>query len=74
MKSKFVNEFCVGDGISILGWHGTVTDVHHWKSTDGRPGTYVTVHFDDPKKIGYQYEGGDYGGLDNVVSYGYFER
>ena len=55
MKSKYVNEFRVGDGISILGWRGTVTGVHHWKSTDGRQGTYVTVHFDDPKKIGYQY-------------------
>ena len=61
MKSKYVNEFQVGDGIRVCGFDGIVTDVYHWKTADGKPGTYVKVDFDDPKTVGYQYHGGDYG-------------
>lgn len=72
-RSKYVNEFNVGDGISLYGYRGTVIDVYHW-TDNGKKGTYVKVAFDDPANVGYQYEGGNYGGLDNVVSYGYFKR
>ena len=72
MTSKTVNEFKVGDGIQVYGWTGTVVDIDH--QMRNVPCTYLQVKFDDPKEIGYQYEGGWYGGSDNVVAYGYFER
>lgn len=72
---KFVEEFKIGDGIELYGWTGTVAKVDHIISVDsGKPCTYLTVNFDDPKKVGYQYEGGEYGGRDGMVGYGYFER
>lgn len=83
MKSKTVNEFKIGDGIQIYGWTGTVTDVDHQmrdtfndkhEITGQQPCTYLKVSFDNPEEVGYQYEGGWYGGSDDVVAYGYFER
>lgn len=73
MTSKKVNEFKVGDGIMVYGWTGTVTEINH-ETRDKQPCTYLKVNFDNPEEIGYQYEGGWYGGLDVVVGYGYFER
>ena len=83
MKSKTVNEFRIGDGIQLYGWRGTVVDIDH--QTRDRfddkhevigqmPCTYLQVKFDSPTEVGYQYEGGWYGGADDVVAYGYFER
>ena len=83
MKSKTVNEFKVGDGIQLYGWRGTVAEIDHQmrdKFDDERelicrvPCTYLKVNFDNPKEVGYQYEGGWFGGTDNVVAYGYFEK
>ena len=72
MKGKYVNEFQVGDGISLYGYEGVVSEVDH-KIIDETPCTYLKVNFNDPKNVGYQYEGGWYGGSDNRVAYGYIE-
>ena len=84
MASKCVNEFNVGDGIVVYGWKGTVTEVEHitrydidhktGEKTNPKPCTYVTVAFDEPAQVGYQYHNASFGGLDNVVAYGYFKR
>ena len=90
MESKFVNEFKVGDGIRLYGFEGTVTKVDHmiiyvdecgakrdpmfFPDTTPIACTYLTVNFDHPEVVGYQYEGATYGGLNNVVAYGYFAR
>lgn len=68
-----VNNFKVGDGIVVQGWTGTVVAVEKEMRGD-TPCTYLQVRFDNPKDIGYQYEGGWYGGTDDVVTYGYFKR
>ena len=74
-KSLFVNEFKIGDKIIVHGWAGTVSAIDHTISHyNGEPCTYLTVNFDEPEKIGYQYEGGTFGGTDNIVSYGYIEK
>ena len=68
-----VNKFNVGDGIVLYGWKGIVID----KDTQIRDGdrcTYLKVSFNDPKEVGYQYEGGWYGGKNDVVAYGYYKR
>jgi len=70
---KAVNEFKVGDGISLYGWTGTVVEIDK-QERDGHPCTYLKVEFDEPDEVGYQYHGGWYGGLDGVVAYGYFKR
>ena len=70
---KFVEEFEVGDGIVLYGWSGTVVEISHEKRSVGDC-TYLSVEFDDPEDIGYQYEGGWCGGLNGVVGYGYFKR
>lgn len=78
--SRPVSEFKVGDRISLYGWLGTVKEVKHevrdklnYKNEviGEMPCTYVRVGFDEPEKIGYQYEDGWYGGSDELVSYGY---
>ena len=83
MESKTVNEFKIGDGIQIYGWTGTVADIQNelrevfndLREVIGyQPCTYLKVNFDNPEKVGYQYEGGWYGGSNDVVAYGYFER
>ena len=74
-KSLVVNKFKVGDKIVICGYTGTVSKVDHIIShDDGSPCTYLTVNFDNPNEIGYQYEGGHYGGKDDIVAYGYIEK
>lgn len=85
-ESKTVEQFKVGDRIRVYGWEGWVAEVDHKMVTadkDGNcttnpkyiatevPCTYLRVRFDEPAKIGYQYEGGWYGGKDGVVAYGY---
>jgi hypothetical protein len=69
--TKLVNEFKKGDNIVLYGWRGKVVDVDHIISQrSGRPCTYLQVEFEEPQKVGYQYEGGWYGGADNIVAYG----
>ena len=83
MLSKTVNEFKIGDGVQIYGWTGTVVEIDRQMREKYNnkhevigltPCTYLQVKFDNPKEVGYQYEGGWYGGTDNIVAYGYFER
>lgn len=71
--SKTVEQYNVGDGIVLYGWSGTVIDIDHQERENG-PCTYLQVRFDRPGEVGYQYEGGWYGGLNGVVAYGYFAR
>lgn len=73
MEGRLVSQFKVGDGIRILGWTGTVMKIDKQKR-DGRPCTYLRVAFDEPEEIGYQYHNGWYGGVDELVAYGYFKR
>ncbi len=71
MQEKELN-VKTGDRVVIYGWKGTVTEVYHtidkkWNGTEyeeisGSESTSVKVAFDDPEKIGYQYEGGVFGG------------
>lgn len=83
--SKTVEQFKIGDGIRLYGWEGTVTDINHCMSTADKDGycttnpkyiaitvpcTYLKVSFNEPSKVGYQYDGGWYGGKDGVVAYG----
>ena len=70
--AKFVNEFKVGDGINIRGYEGKVIEIAH-EIRETTPCTYLRVSFNDPKYVGYQYEGGWYGGTDNSVCYGFIE-
>lgn len=76
--SKAVNEFNVGDGIRMYGFTGIVSDKHEEMryTENGTPCecTYLKVLFDDPGTVGYQYHGGWYGGRNDLVGYGYFER
>ena len=67
---KYVNQFEVGDKINLYGFDGVVAEINH-EMRDNTPCTYLKVNFDNPKKVGYQYEGGWYGGSDNIVGYGY---
>ena len=69
---KYVNQFNVGDKINLYGWIGKVMEISK-EIREGTPCTYLKVNFDEPKKVGYQYEGGWYGGSDNIVGYGYIE-
>lgn len=71
--SKTVEQYEVGDGIVLYGWPGTVVEIDHQDREVG-PCTYLRVAFDRPGDVGYQYEGGWYGGRDGIVAYGYFER
>ena len=67
-----VNEFKVGDKIRIYGWTGKVAEIDH-ENRNGTPCTYLRVNFDNPAEVGYQYEGGWFGGSDGVVAYGYID-
>lgn len=69
-KSKFVNEFIVGDRITIYGFIGKVVEICHEMRGEVAC-TYLKVAFDDPSTVGYQYEGRWYGGTNDLVSYGY---
>lgn len=82
--SKFVNDFQVNDRIRVRGFVGTVTEVFSEERVmerDYKTGevlktascTYLTVHFDEPEVIGFQYQDGSYGGTNNLVSYGYYD-
>ena len=70
---KTVEQFSVGDGIVLYGFSGKVVEIDKQKRENGDC-TYLRVRFDRPEKVGYQYEGGWYGGLNGVVGYGYFKR
>lgn len=85
-QSKTVEQFKVGDRIRAYGWEGRVAEVNHCMVTadkDGNcttnpnyiamevPCTYLRVMFDEPAKVGYQYENDWYGGKDGVVAYGF---
>lgn len=85
-ESRTVEQFKVGDRIRVCGWEGWVAEVEHklvpadkdgYCTTNPKdiaievPCTYLRVNFDEPAKVGYQYEGGWYGGKDGVVAYGY---
>ena len=71
MQEKELN-VKTGDRVVIYGWKGTVTEVYHtidekWNGTEyeeipGSESTSVKVAFDAPEEIGYQYEGGVFGG------------
>lgn len=84
-ESKTVEQFKVGDRIRLYGWEGVVSDIKHCMVTADKDGccttnpkliamevpcTYLMVNFDEPSKVGYQYEGDWYGGKDGVVAYG----
>lgn len=85
-ESKTVEKFKVGDRIRIYGWEGWVAEVNHCMVSADKygccttnpkyivtevPCTYIRINFDEPAKVGYQYENGWYGGKDGIVSYGY---
>lgn len=85
-ESKTVEQFKVGDRIRVQGFEGWVREIDHKMVTADKDGytttnpkfiaqeipcTYLRVNFDEPAEIGYQYEGGWYGGKDGVVAYGY---
>lgn len=71
MKSKYVNEFNVGDKIRVRGYDGVVLEVAP-EDRDGTSCTYMKVKFDDNCDIANTaYDCGWYGGTNNVVSYGY---
>lgn len=73
IKSKKVNEFKVGDKIRACGYDGTVTEVANAKN-DGVECTYLKIKFDDNSGlVGTPYDGGWYGGTNDVVSYGFIE-
>jgi hypothetical protein len=75
MSEKEIN-VKVGDRVSVQGYRGTVTDVHHgydtkWNGTEyaiveGSESTSVQVHFDESDNYGIaqygQYQDGWYGG------------
>lgn len=66
-----VNEFKKGDNIIVYGWKGKVIDIDHKISSyNGLPCTYLQVKFNEPEKVGYQYNLGWFGGNDNEVTYG----
>ncbi len=76
-RIKKMKEFNVGDGIIVQGWSGTVTGIERFTHVCGSerfPCTSIRVAFDEPEKIGYQYNNEWYGGHDEVAVYGYFER
>lgn len=75
MRNALMNEkelnVKAGDRVCVHGYIGTVTEVVRgrdveWNGTEyveveGSDYTNVTVAFDNPSEIGYQYEGGQYG-------------
>ena len=88
-ESKTVEQFKVGDRIRLYGWEGVVAEVNHHMSPADKDGyctnnpkyiamevpcTYLRVNFVEPAKVGYQYEGGWYGGKDGVVAHEYFKE
>ena len=78
--SKKVDEFKVGDRIRLYGFEGVVTEVvpetrydFDWNTgekSNFKDCTYLTVHFDHPEQVGYQYQDGSYGGWNKYVGYG----
>ena len=85
-ESKTVEQFKVGDRIRVHGWDGWVVEVDHRTvpaDKDGYttfnpkdiaqnvPCTYLRVRFDEPEKVGYQYDNDWYVGKDGVVAYGF---
>ena len=84
-ESRTVERFKVGDRVRIYGFEGRVSEINRQLvdadengccTNDPKriamqvPCTYLRVNFDEPAKVGYQYEGGWYGGKDGVVAYG----
>ena len=84
-ESKTFEQFKVGDRIRLYGWEGHVVEILHNMVTADKDGccttnpkyiamevpcTYLRVKFDEPAKVGYQYEDDWYGGRDGFVAYG----
>ena len=84
--SKTVEQFEVGDHIRLYGWDGVVIEIDHRMVAADKNGyctsnpkyiamrvpcTYLLVRFDEPEKVGYQYENDWYGGKNGVVAYEY---
>ena len=57
----------IGDKVSVHGYKGIVADVNRLNNHEGRACTYIKVKFDNPKEIGYQYEGGWYGARNDCL-------
>lgn len=78
MLGKMVNEFNIGDGICLYGNDGVVDDKESMakigSDNEYHDCTYLKVSFNKPQEVGYQYEGGWYGGRDDMVCYGFYER
>ena len=73
MKPKKVNEFKVGDKIRTYGYVGTVTEAVT-ENCDDIECTYLKIKFDDNSGLaGTPYDGGWYGGRNNLVFYGGLE-
>lgn len=85
-ESRTVERFNVGDRIRVCGFEGWVAEVDHQTRDADKDGcctnnpkfiamqvpcTYLRVNFDEPAKVGYQYENGWYGGKDGVAAYDY---
>lgn len=56
----------IGDKVSVHGYRGVVKDINRLNH-DGMDCTYIKVSFDNPKEIGYQYEGGWYGAQNDYL-------
>ena len=84
-ESRTVERFKVGDRVRIYGFEGRIAEINRQLvdadengccTNDPKriamqvPCTYLRVNFDEPAKVGYQYEDGWYGGKDGVVAYG----
>lgn len=73
MKSKTVDQFNIGDKISLYGYSGIVVDIAH-EIRDGVECTYLKINFDnDPELAKTAYNDGWYGGNNEVVAYSYIE-
>ena len=73
MRSKTVEQFKIGDKISIYGYVGIVVDKEP-EIRDGVKCTYLKVNFDNNNELAKTaYNGGWYGGNNEIVAYGYIE-
>lgn len=73
LKDMKVNKFKIGDRIVLYGWRGTVIAIRTEVREYGQC-TYLQVAFDEPDKVGQQYNNGWYGGLNDFVAYGYIGK
>lgn len=73
MKSKTVEQFNIGDKISLYGHSGIVIGIAP-EIRDGVECTYLKINFDNDAELAKTvYNGGWYGGNNRVVAYGYVE-